>query len=127
MLSGSHVDSVRNGGDFDGPLGMLAAIEAAQAVRDEGVEAERPIEVVAFTDEEGARFGIGMIGSRATAGLLSPEDLRREDADGVTVAEAMRGYGLDPGRVGEAERKPGSVHAYVELLGLPGASVLHEV
>ena len=115
VLTGSHVDSVRNGGDFDGPLGVLAAVEAAQVMHEEGTMTWRPVEVVAFTDEEGARFSFGMIGSRALAGLLDSEDLGHTDGDGTTVAEAMRSYGLDPERVGDAARQPGSVAAYVEL------------
>jgi allantoate deiminase len=114
VLAGSHVDSVRSG-DFDGPLCVLAAIEAAQTMREVGVETGRPVKVIAFTDEEGARFGLGMIGSRALAGLLTPDDLSREDENGVMIAEAMREVGLDPERIGEAARGPGSVHAYVEL------------
>jgi allantoate deiminase len=115
VLTGSHVDSVPNGGDFDGPLGVLAAVEALQVMEEQANETERPIEVVAFTDEEGARFGFGMIGSRATAGILTPEDLDREDEDGVSIAEAMRDASLAPERIGEAARPEGSVHAYVEL------------
>jgi allantoate deiminase len=115
VLTGSHIDSVPNGGDFDGPLGLLAAVEALQVMEEQSIETERPIEVVAFTDEEGARFGFGMIGSRATAGTLTPEDLDREDEDGVSIADAMRNSGLDPGRIGEAARPKGSVYAYVEL------------
>ena len=115
VLAGSHVDSVPNGGDFDGPLGVLAAVEALQVMEEQGVETGRSIEVVAFTDEEGARFGFGMIGSRATAGTLTPEDLHREDESGVSIAGAMRDSGLDPERIGEAARPEGSIHAYVEL------------
>ena len=115
VLAGSHVDSVRNGGDFDGPLGVLGAVEALQVMGECGVKTERPIEVVTFTDEEGARFGIGMIGSRAMAGTLARQDLVRVDKDGVSVAGAMRGSGLDPERVGEAARPEDSVYAYVEL------------
>ena len=115
VLTGSHVDSVPNGGDFDGPLGVLAAVEALQVMEEQANETERPIEVVAFTDEEGARFGFGMIGSRATAGTLTPEDLAREDEDGVSIAEAMRDAGLAPERIREAAWPEGSVHAYVEL------------
>ena len=115
VLVGSHVDSVYNGGDFDGPLGVLAGVEVAQAMQENGVETGRPVEVVAFTDEEGARFSFGMIGSRALAGRLAPEDLDHEDDNGVSVAGAMRACGLDPGRVGEAARPRGSVAAYVEL------------
>ena len=107
VIVGSHVDSVYNGGDFDGPLGVLAGIEVAHALERGSVECERPVEVVAFTDEEGARFSFGMIGSRALAGRLTAEDLNHEDENGVSIAEAMRGYGLDPERVGEAARSEG--------------------
>src|ERR687893_2455549 len=71
VLIGSHVDSVYNGGTFDGPLGVLAGIEVLQTMEEQGLETEHPVEVVAFTDEEGARFSLGMIGSRALAGNLA--------------------------------------------------------
>jgi allantoate deiminase len=116
VLIGSHVDSVYNGGNFDGPLGVLAGIEVLHAMEERSIETEHPIEVVAFTDEEGARFSFGMIGSRALAGKLAPEDLENyEDGDGISIAEAMRAYGLDPERIGDAARREGSVRAYVEL------------
>src|SRR5215210_2696215 len=115
VLVGSHVDSVYDGGNFDGPLGVLAGIEVVQTMEEDGTETENPIEVVSFTDEEGARFSFGMIGSRALAGRLTPVDLNHEDENGVSVADAMRDYGLDPGRIGEASRPAGSVAAYVEL------------
>ncbi|QIN84263.1 hydantoinase/carbamoylase family amidase [Rubrobacter tropicus] len=115
VLIGSHVDSVLNGGDFDGPLGVLGGIEVLQTMNEEGVETERPVEVVAFTDEEGARFSLGMIGSRALTGTLSPEDLRHEDRDGVSIEQAMRDAGLDPGKIGDAVRSPDSLAAYLEL------------
>ena len=115
VLTGSHVDSVRNGGDFDGPLGVLGAVEALRTMDERGVETERSVEVVAFTDEEGARFSFGMVGSRATGGTLTPEHLANQDENGVSIAEAMRASGLDPGRIDEAARAPGSVYAYVEL------------
>ena len=115
VLVGSHVDSVVNGGDFDGPLGVLGGIEVLQTMEEEGVTAEHPVEVVAFTDEEGARFSLGMIGSRALTGTLSPEDLRHEDRDGVSIAEAMRNAGLDPEKVGDADRPADTLAAYLEL------------
>lgn len=115
VLVGSHVDSVYDGGNFDGPLGVLAGIEVVQTMEEGVIQTENPVEVVAFTDEEGARFSFGMIGSRALAGRLSPEDLDHEDENGVSIANAMRDYGLDPGRIGEAARPSGSVAAYVEL------------
>ncbi|NUK29863.1 Zn-dependent hydrolase [Parageobacillus sp. VR-IP] len=115
VLVGSHLDSVYNGGMFDGPLGVLAAVEVVQTMNENGVKTKHPIEVVAFTDEEGARFRFGMIGSRAMAGALSADELNYQDANGVSVAEAMQEAGLNPHHIGKAARKPGSVKAYVEL------------
>ena len=116
VLIGSHVDSVYSGGNFDGPLGVLAGIEVLLAMEERGLETEHPVEVVAFTDEEGVRFSFGMIGSRALAGKLTPEDLTNyEDGAGVSIERAMRAYGLDPERVEEAARPEGSVKSYVEL------------
>ncbi len=115
VLVGSHVDSVYDGGNFDGPLGVLAGIEVTQTMQEGGIETDHPVEVVAFTDEEGARFSFGMIGSRALAGSLSPEELKHEDANGISIADAMRDYGLDPERIEEAARQPDSLAAYVEL------------
>jgi allantoate deiminase len=116
VLIGSHVDSVYSGGNFDGPLGVLAGIEVLQTMEEQGIETEHPIEVVAFTDEEGVRFSFGMIGSRALAGKLTPEDLTDyEDGSGVSIAEAMRTYGLDPERLEEATRPEDSLKAYIEL------------
>ena len=116
VLIGSHVDSVYSGGNFDGPLGVLAGVEVLQTMEEQGIETEHPIEVVAFTDEEGVRFSFGMIGSRALAGKLTPEDLTSyEDEDGVSIAEAMFAYGLDPELIGDAARPEDSVRAYVEL------------
>jgi len=115
VLIGSHVDSVMNGGDFDGPLGVLGGIEVLRTMREEGIETEHPVEVVAFTDEEGARFSLGMVGSRALTGTLSQEDLGHEDREGVSIAEAMREADLDPAGVGGAARSPDSLAAYLEL------------
>jgi allantoate deiminase len=115
VLVGSHLDSVFNGGNFDGPLGVLAGVEVLQTINEQGVVTEHPIEVIAFTDEEGARFSYGMIGSRAIAGSLKREELEHRDKDGVSIAEAMRASGLDPDAVGKAARPKGSVKAYVEL------------
>ena len=115
ILVGSHVDSVYDGGNFDGPLGVLAGVEVVQTMQEDGVETEHPVEVVAFTDEEGARFSFGMIGSRALAGTLSPEELKHEDANGISIADAMRDYGLDPDRIEEAARQSDSLAAYAEL------------
>ncbi|MGG1660062.1 Zn-dependent hydrolase [Brevibacillus sp. NRS-1366] len=115
VLIGSHIDSVPSGGNFDGPLGVLAGVEVLQTMNEQGVETEHPIEVLAFTDEEGTRFGFGMIGSRGIAGLLQPDELTPQDKDGISIAEAMKQSGLDPEKIKGAARTPGSVKAYVEL------------
>jgi allantoate deiminase len=115
VLTGSHIDSVFNGGNFDGPLGVLSAIEALQIMNEQGIKAEHPIEVVAFTDEEGARFSFGMTGSRGIAGTLTQEDLLNKDKQGISIAEAMSSTGLNPEEIGRAARKPEEVKAYIEL------------
>jgi allantoate deiminase len=115
VLVGSHLDSVYNGGMFDGPIGVLSAVEVLQTMNERGVETKHPIEVVAFTDEEGARFSYGMIGSRGMAGTLSEEELVHQDKHGISIAEAMKAAGLDPSEIGKAARRKGSVKAYVEL------------
>lgn len=115
VLVGSHVDSVVNGGNFDGPLGVLSGVEVLQAMKDRGRATRHPVEVVAFTDEEGARFGFGMLGSRALAGTLTAEDLQRTDEDGVSIAEAMHAYGLEPERLDDVARPAGSIKAYAEV------------
>jgi allantoate deiminase len=115
VLIGSHIDTVPHGGKFDGALGVLAGIEVAQILNEQKIELDHPIEVIAFTDEEGSRFGLGMIGSRAIAGTLTQEQLRQTDQDGITIGEAMKQSGLDPETIGETKRKPSMVKAYVEL------------
>ncbi|WP_316568720.1 Zn-dependent hydrolase [Neobacillus sp. YIM B06451] len=115
VMTGSHIDSVFDGGNFDGPLGVMSAIEALQTMEEEGVTTEHPIEVVAFTDEEGARFSFGMLGSRAIAGLVLNEELENRDKDGITIAEAMEAAGFNPQEIGKAARKKEDVKAYIEL------------
>lgn len=116
VLTGSHIDTVPHGGKFDGALGVLAAIEALQSMEEKGIATDHPIEVIAFTDEEGSRFGFGMIGSRALAGTLRQEDLERhKDERHLSIADAMRAAGYDPDRIGQAAKDPRQVKAYVEL------------
>lgn len=113
IIIGSHLDTVFHGGKFDGALGVLGGIEVLQYIHEQGIELNRPIEVVAFTDEEGARFGFGMIGSRAMAGTLTEQDLNHQDRDGVSIKEAMKKVQLDPSQISSAY-KP-SIYAYLEL------------
>ena len=110
LLFGSHVDSVPNGGDFDGPLGTLAAIEAAHTLHDHGTTTRHPLEVVVWSNEEG-----GLYGSRAVGGQLPDAELRNVSAGGQTVAEGIRFIGGDPSRLTEVRRRPGSIAGYLEL------------
>lgn len=114
VATGSHLDSVRDGGVFDGPLGVVAGIEAvAQLLADRGTPA-RPVEVIAFTGEEGSRFPMGLLGSRMMAGLLAPEEaVAILDREGVAVGEALAQAGLDPARLDRAAR--GDLACMVEL------------
>jgi allantoate deiminase len=116
ILVGSHLDSVPNGGRFDGPAGVVAGLETAFLFRDLGLQPKRPIDVVALIEEEGARFGGGLMGSRLLTGQLDPVRLAdlRDDA-GISAAEAMADYGLDPAQAGQAVLSPGQVHAFLEL------------
>jgi beta-ureidopropionase / N-carbamoyl-L-amino-acid hydrolase len=115
VVTGSHLDSVPDGGAFDGPLGVVAAFAAVDALRGKGFSPTRPLGVVNFTDEEGARFGIACAGSRLLTGALSPaRALGLRDTDGVTMAEALVDAGRphDLGRDDEALRRIG---VFVEL------------
>ena len=115
LMLASHIDSVINGGRYDGTLGVLSAIEVAQALWEDGVVLDRDLEVVIFMDEEGARWGDGLFGSRAMTGQLSAEALERADGRGISRAEAMENWGLDPARFGDAARDPAEIGAYLEL------------
>lgn len=114
VMVGSHLDTVPDGGVYDGALGVCAALEAVRVMRAAGISPFCPIEVVATADEEG-RFG-GMLGSEALAGRVDPGWLAAAtDADGLRLVDAMRAQGLDPDRFTEAARLPGSLHAFLEL------------
>ena len=116
VVSGSHLDSVPDGGAFDGPLGVASAFAALDLLRARGVQPARPIGVVAFADEEGARFGVACAGSRLMTGSLSPLRARALlDADGVSMAEAMSRAGRDPARLGPDPAARQRIAAFVEL------------
>ena len=115
LLMGSHLDTVRNAGRYDGMLGVISAIECVAALHAAGRRLPFAIEILGFVDEEGVRFGTTLLGSRAIAGRLTPADLQAKDAAGMTLAEAMRAFGLDPGAAGQAARRPEEILAYAEL------------
>ena len=113
---GSHLDSVPDGGAFDGPLGVVSAFCAVDLLRSRGFDPSRPVGVACFGDEEGARFGVACAGSRLLTGAL-PADrgLALTDGDGVPMATAMQSAGLDPSRVGRDDEALHLVGAFIEL------------
>jgi N-carbamoyl-L-amino-acid hydrolase len=112
VAAGSHLDSVPEGGIFDGPLGAYAALEAVRAIQESTVEPARPLEVVSWTEEEGVRFGTGLLGSSVAAGGRSPEEaLSLTDGEGSTLGEELERIGYR----GEATVDPSSWHAWFEL------------
>lgn len=116
IMIGSHFDSVRNGGNFDGPAGVVMALEIMRTLEENNVRTKYPIEFVGMIEEEGGRFGSGVFGSRAMAGLVSYEQLlQNKDSEGVSMAEAMEKFGFDPKRVSEAKRDASDVKAFIEL------------
>ncbi len=116
VVTGSHLDSVPDGGAYDGPLGVASGFAAVDVLRSRGVVPRRPIAVAAFADEEGARFGVACAGSRLATGALDPQRARGlRDADGVTLADAMDRAGYDPGEIGRDEERLKAIGVFVEL------------
>jgi allantoate deiminase len=115
LMLGSHLDTVRDAGRYDGMLGVISAIECVHRLNAEKRRLPFAIEVVGFGDEEGVRFGTTMLGSRAIAGTLDPQVLQAKDARGVSIAQALRDFGLDPKSLPTVKRKRGEILAYVEL------------
>ena len=115
LILGSHLDTVRNAGRFDGTLGVMLSIACIRSLHERGERLDYPVDVIAFGDEEGVRFQATLFGSQAVAGNLDPEVLNAVDDDGVHLYEAMREFGLDPDAVGEAGYDRDDVAAYVEV------------
>ncbi|HEX8970237.1 allantoate amidohydrolase [Oryzihumus sp.] len=116
LVLGSHLDSVPDGGAYDGPLGVVTALATVEALQRQGFRPSRPIGVVNFADEEGARFGIACAGSRIITGALDGDRARGlRDGDGRTLAEAMTAAGQDPRALGRDEETLRRVGTFVEL------------
>ena len=114
VMTGSHLDTVPGAGHLDGALGVLVALECLRSLKEAGLPLSHPLEAVAFTDEEG-RFG-GMFGSQAVCGRLTPERIHTaRDLDGVGLVEAMAAHGLNAMVALRAQRRPESLHAFLEL------------
>ncbi|HTT50675.1 MAG TPA: allantoate amidohydrolase [Streptosporangiaceae bacterium] len=116
IATGSHLDSVPDGGAFDGPLGVVSAFAALDELRAAGFQPARPIVVAAFAEEEGGRFGVACLGSRLLTGAIDPDTARGlRDGGGITFAEAIRAAGQDPARLGPDPDLARRIAAYVEL------------
>ena len=115
LLLGSHLDTVPGAGRYDGILGVLSAIEVAARLAPGAAALPFALEVVAFADEEGTRFGATLLGSRALAGTWDERWWDLAGADGVTMRDAATAFGLDPARIGDAARRPEDLVGYLEL------------
>jgi allantoate deiminase len=113
LLVGSHLDTVRDAGRFDGALGVVLAIECATALRNRKLPFA--LEVLGFSDEEGVRFQSAYLGSRVIAGTLDPQLLDLRDTEGLTMAEAIRAWGSDPSALPAEARSPQDVAGYLEV------------
>ncbi len=116
VVTGSHLDSVPDGGAFDGPLGVVSSFAALDELRARNAQFTRPLAIVNFGDEEGARFGLACVGSRLTAGQLTIEAAHKlRDGDGVTLPQAMEAAGYDPYSIGPDPERLARIGAFVEL------------
>ncbi len=113
---GSHLDSVPHGGRFDGAVGVVGALEVVRMLNEADARTDRPLWLVAFASEEGARFGEPCLGSRAVSGALEPGDLDRlHDASGITLGQAMAALGLDPNALASCRWRRSEIDAFLEL------------
>lgn len=116
LVVGSHLDSVPSGGAYDGPLGVASAFAAVEALQREGVVPARPVAIVAFADEEGARFGVACAGSRLMTGALDADRARRLlDSDGISLAEAMTSAGQSANFLGPDSERLQRIGEFIEL------------
>jgi allantoate deiminase len=115
LLLGSHLDTVRDAGKYDGPLGVLVAIACVQHLHDAQTRLPFAIEIVGFADEEGLRYYTGYLGSTAVAGTSDPAQLDLQDADGITMRDAIRNFGGDPDQIRHDQRAPHDLLGYLEV------------
>lgn len=116
IVIGSHIDSVSNGGKYDGVIGVICGIEVAQSILEDNVVIDRPIEIISFSEEEASRFGNAFFGSMALTGTIKPEDLEKKDINGITRKEAMESCGLTPDLLfSEEPRKKEDQEMYLEM------------
>ena len=126
LMTGSHMDSVRNAGRYDGLFGILTAIACVKELHDRGRKLPYTLEIVGFGDEEGVHFGAALIGSKAMAGTFDPAWLEQTDDNGITMRQALIDFGGDPDGWPTLDRRDGNVVAYVESHIEQGPVLLHE-
>ncbi|MEK9969286.1 MAG: allantoate amidohydrolase [Ferrovibrio sp.] len=126
LMTGSHLDTVRNAGKYDGMLGVIAPLACVADLHRRGHRMPFGIEVIGFANEEGTRFGASMAGSRAVAGTFDPAMLKIADKQGISMGDAYQAFGLDPAKVGACARQPGSIAAFMELHIEQGPVLEHE-
>ena len=115
LLLGSHLDTVRAAGKFDGALGVLVGITCVQQLHETGTRLPFSIEVIGFADEEGVRYHTAYLGSKVLAGTFNPEDLKRTHANGISMADAIRSFGGKPDALASARMDPNRLLGYVEV------------
>ncbi len=113
---GSHLDTVQNGGGYDGVAGVLCSLAAVKELKEEGFQPDVPIEVICFASEESSRFGISTIGSKAMTGKLNTDQVKdMKDESGITVKEAVEGRGLEWNKITGAQRPQNEISQFIEL------------
>jgi N-carbamoyl-L-amino-acid hydrolase len=116
VMIGSHLDTVPEGGNYDGVVGVLAGLEVVRMMNDCGLETKRPLEIINFSAEESSRFGMATMGSKALAGKLDVDTLKRLiDKDGVSLYETLKSCGYAADEIASARIEPGSIHAFLEM------------
>jgi len=116
VMLGSHLDTVPEGGNYDGSVGVLAALEVIRVLNDRGVVTKRPIEVINFSAEESSRFGVATIGSKTITGKFSLQDLKQlTDMDGFTLYETLKANGYHPDNIELSRLERDDIHAFIEL------------
>lgn len=115
VIIGSHTDTVPNGGNFDGTIGVIGGIEVAAILNEQKFQTPYPLEVISFCDEEGTRFQGGLFGSRAMVGRVTTEELRAKDENGITRFEALKDFGLHPELISTASRRREEIKVFLEM------------
>ncbi|WP_325895290.1 allantoate amidohydrolase [Grimontia sp. NTOU-MAR1] len=126
LLMGSHQDSVKQGGAYDGIMGIVLPVIALDYLNRQGVKLPFSVEVLAFADEEGVRFPTALVGPRALAGTLDESVIDRKDKDGITLRSALLNFGLQPEKISQLKRNPGDILGFIETHIEQGPVLEHE-